>query len=434
MKRRLKLRHRLLLVASIGLIPALAIIIVDQVNTRSRLIAEAQNYALHMTDVVLNEVLRGMTGAATMMIAMRHAAAIQDAGSCQSYIEGIRADVPSLIDLAITDKDGKASCHVGLSGIADVERQAAALLQDAVPGGLLVGTYVETPSEAALPMGMALPEGNPDASYVYFNVSLAELAKLVGNASSERPGVTMVADRDGTVLMRLPEGLTKPGDKLPPQLGELAQAGAAGSTFASFSSGASYAVGYRPAVGGLPIAVFFGLPQERVLGPVNQTMVMNGAIAVAGTLLAIWIAWLVGWSWVEKPVGRLVGALSARRAGDGTARANLQHDGSEIASIGDELDRLFDELDERERSKHAAEEQRDIAAREVQHRVKNLLAVIQVIARQTLTRRSDSPEVKDFESRIAAIARANTALLEGTDRAGTDVATVVQAAIAPFAG
>jgi len=68
---------------------------------------------------------------------------------------------------------------------------------------------------------------------------------------------------------------------------------------------------------------------------------------------------------------------------------------------------------------------------ELNHRVKNTLATIQAIARQSL-RRAASPEafVRSFDGRVGALARAHDLLVAG-GMAGADLAGLVQALVAP---
>jgi PAS domain S-box-containing protein len=80
--------------------------------------------------------------------------------------------------------------------------------------------------------------------------------------------------------------------------------------------------------------------------------------------------------------------------------------------------------------KHA-EVQVRLLIREARHRVKNLLGLVQVIARQTA---ASSPEdfIGRFTERVQALA-ANQALLDQTQRRGVDLQDLVRAQLTPFA-
>jgi two-component sensor histidine kinase len=79
--------------------------------------------------------------------------------------------------------------------------------------------------------------------------------------------------------------------------------------------------------------------------------------------------------------------------------------------------------------KRAELEQLRLAA-ELRHRVKNTVAVVQSIARQTL--RSDAPAAAEtFHARLNALARAHTLLTEA-GRTALDIGAVVEGALEPF--
>ena len=69
-------------------------------------------------------------------------------------------------------------------------------------------------------------------------------------------------------------------------------------------------------------------------------------------------------------------------------------------------------------------------AREMAHRVKNAMAIIQAIATQTFAR--DTPEVGKFNGRLMALANAHNLLNEHVKQPTASVADVVETAIEPF--
>ncbi|MBI0537175.1 sensor histidine kinase, partial [Roseomonas sp. KE2513] len=79
-----------------------------------------------------------------------------------------------------------------------------------------------------------------------------------------------------------------------------------------------------------------------------------------------------------------------------------------------------------------AEEQQALLAREVDHRAKNALAVVQAALR--LTKASSLPEyIAVMEGRVSALARAQTLLAR--DRwSGADLRTLLDGELAPFLG
>lgn len=69
-------------------------------------------------------------------------------------------------------------------------------------------------------------------------------------------------------------------------------------------------------------------------------------------------------------------------------------------------------------------------AREMAHRLKNAMAIVQAMASQTFTR--ETPEVAKFEGRLTALGNAHNLLNEHVKQPTASIAEVVGTAIAPF--
>jgi two-component sensor histidine kinase len=80
-------------------------------------------------------------------------------------------------------------------------------------------------------------------------------------------------------------------------------------------------------------------------------------------------------------------------------------------------------------SSEGAGQRRDLVAKEMQHRMGNLLAVVQAIARQTF-RHSDVAGLESFSSRMYALAAAQKVLIESQTHPAT-LAQVVHDGLAP---
>ena len=106
----------------------------------------------------------------------------------------------------------------------------------------------------------------------------------------------------------------------------------------------------------------------------------------------------------------------------GTAAASVDHTGKVVRVSGVTID-----VTER----REAEERQNLLAREVDHRARNALAVIQSIIRLTRAKSVDE-YVMAIEGRIKALARAHT-LLSDSRWHGADLATLVGEELAPYA-
>jgi len=100
--------------------------------------------------------------------------------------------------------------------------------------------------------------------------------------------------------------------------------------------------------------------------------------------LAFMVAWAAGTRLVRVPIRRLVQTVEAWRRGDDTARTGIVTDASELSILAHAIDTYMNELVADRIARRAAEESRDLLLREMEHRVKNLLAIVQAVVRQTL--------------------------------------------------
>jgi two-component sensor histidine kinase len=80
-----------------------------------------------------------------------------------------------------------------------------------------------------------------------------------------------------------------------------------------------------------------------------------------------------------------------------------------------------------------AEEQRDLVIAELSHRVKNTLAIVTSIARQTFSNSQDVDEARrSFDARIRALGQTHSRLAEGS-WSGVRLKTLLQDELAPYA-
>lgn len=436
MKSSLSLRQRIFLLTGVALLPAFAMIVENEVSSRREREAEAEEHVLRMSELAATELQRALTGAATLMIAIAEAPAVQarDEEACEAYIHAVNVEVPQIFDLSVTDGNGTVFCHTGSSEEGAFARANAHLFDVLTEERFAIGSYTETPSGPVLPMGMGIRgEGDAPEGHVLLGINLKALEEIAFADGLPPDSTLIVADSDGRVLAHRPATGMAIGDILPTNLHALATASASGSIRSVGVDAVEYFFGYQPLTERMPLSVIFGLPAEAVMRPINFATLRASAITLAGAVVAFMFAWLIGQFFIRRPVLHVVRTIRRWRAGDTCARTGMIGDATELHIIGGSIDQLFDELRRRQEAQRQAEEQRDLLAGELQHRIKNLLAVIQVIGRQTLGKQQSVPEVKVFQDRIGVLIRAHDPLLKG-QVATTGLAETVALATEPFAG
>ncbi|MDB5659709.1 MAG: putative two-component sensor histidine kinase protein [Cypionkella sp.] len=103
----------------------------------------------------------------------------------------------------------------------------------------------------------------------------------------------------------------------------------------------------------------------------------------------------------------------------------------ELGSAGQAFDAFIEELLTARKARQQAESQRQVLLAEMDHRGKNLLAMIQAIARRTFSRTEGEPEMRVFSGRLQAIGEANS-MLRRENWQSAALEDLAKGAITPF--
>lgn len=433
---RLSLSQRLFLLTGVALLPAILIVTSAEVSSRRIREAEAQGYVARMSDLAASEIERALTSAATLMIAVAAAPPVtrRDSEGCETYIQEVNRQLPQLNDIIVADEEGTIFCHTGATPNAALPAVADPLMAELSGSRFAIGTYQDTPAGPSLPIGMAVRTEGGEERFVLLGISLTALEEVIYDSGFEAGTEMTIADRNGTILAHRPFVSNIVGEKLSEGAAALAASGSRGTASLPGSDGRELFVGYQPPVERRPFFISVGLPKDQVMAPVNAATRRSASLALAGGAIAFLMAWMFGRVFVRRPVQNLVRTIKRWQSGNKNVRTGALERTSELGLIGATLDHLLDELQEREEAQRQAEGQRDVLARELEHRVKNLLSVVQAIARRTFSDGIELPEARrTFQDRLNVLARAQT-VLTSRQRSGTTIAEAVRSAYEPFAG
>jgi PAS domain S-box-containing protein len=153
---------------------------------------------------------------------------------------------------------------------------------------------------------------------------------------------------------------------------------------------------------------------ERIFGQTAATM-LGRNLAEAGWLDAATVALLTGWITADLPAGAAPrhSAEFTAKAADGRAVACQVHGSVLVEGDGVHRSLSLQVQDVTERQK--AEEVRALLIGELNHRIKNTLANVQAIARQTLRQSKTLPDFdRSFGGRLQALSRAHSLLSDST--------------------
>lgn len=429
----LTLSQRLLLLTAVALLPALAILGFNEMSLRKTREAEVHAYALRMSELAALEMQRILTGAGALMVAVANAPVVQAGGAeCQGYMERLAALLPQVLVINIVDLDGRSIC-ANSTDPDDLRPAESVSVRAALQTEFFrVGEYTRTSRGPGLLLGTQRTA--PDGSMLGYVLGVVGLEYL-GQVLKDRPdlsGTAMtIADRNGTYLAREPLPEQYVGTQIPDSFLPRLQGTEPGSLQVT-SDGTERIIGFQPAEQGLGLYVSAGLPFADSMAPINEATLRSLLLAGVGGLLALLLALSFGRRFIQQPVLRLLNTIHTWRRGDHATRTGMARGPAEFHQIGLAIDELLDELGERQVAQAEAEQHRDLLARELDHRIKNLLATVQALARQSFkdTHLSEA-SLQAFYGRLAVMANAHK-LLTARHAESAKIADVIAMAIGPF--
>ena len=432
----LSLSQRLLLLTAVALLPALAILGFNEFTLRKTREAEVHAYALRISELAALEMSRILTGAGALMVAVANAPVVQAGGpECETYMDRLGALLPQILVINIVDLEGRSIC-ANSSDPDDLRPAASESVRAALTTEFFrVGEYTRTSRGPGLLLGTwrTAADGSLQG-YVLAVVGLDYLGQVLKDRPNLSGSAMTIADRNGTYLAREPLPEQYVGTQIAESFLPRLQGSEPGTLLVTSSDGTERIVGFQPARQGLGLYVSAGLLVADSMAPINEATIRGMLLAGVGGLVALLLALSFGRQFIRRPVVRLLETIRSWRGGDHTARTGMPPGRAEFHQVGAAIDELLDELGERQAAQTEAEQHRDLLARELDHRVKNLLATVQALARQSFKEAHLAEgALQSFYGRLAVMADAHK-LLTAQRSESADIEAVIRAAIGPFAG
>ncbi|MCF1432905.1 HAMP domain-containing protein [Agrobacterium vitis] len=426
-------KKRLVAVVLTALSPALGMLVYNEVSARAERYAEVHRQVFETARQAASEVKSVVEGVKALLIATAVIPAVtgQDKQACTDVLKSVAARVTQVRNIVVLDRNGKLVCdnmgwEVG-SDFSDRDYVRQALRSDA----LSVGEYtVSRISNAPIvPMALAIKQGSETVGVLATAVHLEWLEQRIVQRGLPPGGWITIADRNGIVLARNPGPEKFVGTQIPPPYHTLVQAQQPGTTERVGQDGIRRIMGYVPVSPDNPFYVSAGFSADQAFAPIDRASLLGLAMIAVGAGLALLAAFFIGNRFILGPITHIVAVLQRWRQGDLAARTGMTGRSSELGQVGATVDSLLDELEARRCEAARAEENRKLVARELAHRVKNTMAMIQAIARQTFKDRSQENGV--FARRVAALAGAYDILLS-EDWKSAGLRDVLERALQPF--
>ncbi|KAB1074434.1 sensor histidine kinase [Methylobacterium planeticum] len=363
----------------------------------------------------------------------------RDAESCTEYLHRIIDKLPQIILIAVTETNGRLLCNsLGSAPGAytnagrDYHQRVLATGEFAM-GGFAQGVATERES-----VHFAQPLRDDDARPVGVLVASIDLAwlserlrQLVQQASTS----LTVSDRNGIVLVRRPDQDLWLGRSLPPErLARLSRDRDAARIVAGLD-GRERVVGVVRPQGVLEgVTVVIGRDRALAFADVDAATRRGIILILAGAVLSGLGALVGGRVFIRRPMHRLLRTVAAWRAGDLRARTRIAGP-SEFGQLGEAFDAMAgsiqanqDHLREELARSRSLQDQQTTMLHELNHRVKNTLATVQALARQS---RGGEEDAAQLESRLLALSKTHD-LLTRDDWSGAALREVLENELGPY--
>ncbi|GJD94514.1 sensor histidine kinase [Methylobacterium iners] len=427
---------------ALALVPALAIQGYNEYALRSARGEAVRNEAMRAARGIASDLGQFNRGSRQVLSILAGVPEIRnkDPEACTAYLKSLLGQVPGAFFFGVTDADGGIVCNTlgsapGAYSLADREYFRDAMRTNAFATGPYVSGRITKRPTMQFAYPIAGEAGRP-TGVVIASIDLDWLAGHLANAGLPANATLTVADRFGTILIHLPDHAEWVGKPLPPafwktvsenrgnvveMLGLRGNLRITGIAAASSDDPDSFTVAVR-------------LSRSAAYADIDAATWRGIVLILTGALLAFAAALLSGRVFIRRPVRRLLNAVTAWRSGDLTARSGVSGKG-EFGQLGEAFDTMANALQRHESDlrqeiarSHLLQEQQTMMLHELNHRVRNTLATVQSLTRQS--RKGDDNNAR-LEGRIISLSKTHD-LLSRDDWTGASLMAVLENELIPF--
>ncbi len=367
----MSLRVHLILLVVVCMLPAIALLALDQVALRRAREAEVRSEILGLAQSGAGEIDRVVEGGKQLLTALEQAPAIRERNAplCSALLGGLQREYPIYASIVATDPSGRGFC-TSRPGQAIYETDQDWFRAALQTHGFVVGGYALSPVTHLPVLPMARPIAAPDGGVLGVLVLSLDLDQLGRDLATRLPPGTALTltDRNGTALLRMADGTVSAGTSLAPGALALIRANEAATADVTDPKGVAQIVAAVPA-SDYGLRVLAARRKPDAFAALDATTRNSIVLIVAGLTLALLVAALIAWRFIQLPVRELLQTAERLRQGEYASRARPTGERSELGRLGQALNALAFALADRERDRDVAETQLLEFAATLEHRV-----------------------------------------------------------------
>nr|CAD6430219.1 histidine kinase [Rhizobium sp. Q54] len=429
--KRMSVTGRLLLLTLLALMPAMLVLTYNLLSARQAAYREIHTNALTAGRLASLEMGRIVSSIRSTLDVLSTVPILQTGPGqpCSDYLRVVDDKLEVVENIAVLDPSGRLLCTSQANDHTDFSDRD--YFREAVEKGeFILGTYIidRMTKQPALPLALPVLENGNLARVVVAYLDLDWLGARVREREYFGGNALTIADRNGVIIAREPFPERFVGTKIPEDYQNLVQASVPGTMEVTSQDGTRRVIAYYPSQDTFYVSA--GVSVEGGLQQVSKVTRFGLAVialAIVGPFLVVWWA---GHALIRRPARHLVRSVNAWRRGDETARTGMTGNGT-FETIGAAIDAFMDELALRREQQQRDDRMRQLLIRELDHRIKNILSMVQAVARQTFRSSQSMEEASDaFFRRLHAMAGAHQLLTKNWQSAS--LKATVETAIAPF--
>lgn len=433
------LQKRLYQLVALALVPVLAIQVIGSIQSYRGKLATVNDDALRYARLISDDINSQMRVVENTMQTLSKVPGLRsDPATCSSYLKDVAKDFPSLSGFSYIDRSGTMRCtSFDVPDNANFTTWPA--FQEARENGrFTISTLVTGPvsKKPVIPILLPLHDERGQFDGILGTSLVVQKLNEQFSARNLPPDAIMgVFDRAGTIIARVPYQEDLIGKPIMDANRYMLEAKQAGTVTTVTRDGREKVIGFVPlSEAPYDLIVTFGIDRQKALWPVRAEALRNfGAIAL-GLLLSLLAAAYFGRKILRDPILGLLSVIERQRAGDTGARVRVTNKDTELGKLGYAFNTMAEEITQKaNRLSEALEVQTGLTA-ELNHRVKNTLANVLSIARQSFQVHRPVVEIETvFIDRIMAIAAAH-ALLSESNWTGLDLGALAATVLKPHQG
>ena len=431
------LSTRLFILVLVAVLPLTAILFYNLYSIRLAKEREVRAEAFRTGQLAALEMQRLLGGLENTLLGIAAAPAVQnlDPVACNIYMARAGSRLPEFAGIAVLDTSGVIRCwqEEKALGTSLADR---GYVKESLGGKFSVGEYTSgrVSHQKVLPLSVPIVDDKGRVKGVVAgSLDLEWLQQKVRDRTFSADGNLTIADRNGVILARHPDPERFVGTTIPQQFQHLVRSERPGTTELTSQDGTRRILAYFPPSKSTPgLYISAGISTAAEYAALTRAMYYGAGGAIAAAALALTLASVTGRFSIRRPVNHLLQTVEAWRAHDETARTGMSAANGEFGQLGAAIDAYMDELVLARQRSRKEEEQRNVLMGELDHRVKNLLATVQAVARASFKSSGLNPSMLEaFNHRLAAMGEAHALLMKDAWQSAL-LGDVVATAVRPF--